>query len=245
MSTPSFERTLRSIRAPKTLLPAIIAQIGLANRYVKLESPLGFVYVAFNNCGITEVRRTPNFAKPARHTNEVPRYLERALSGDSAAIKKLQFDLSALSEFERAVLRKAAEIPRGQIRPYGWIAREIGRPKAVRAVGTALAKNPVPLLIPCHRIVRTDGTRSANMLGGPRNKRRVLATEGVPLETVSRYAKSGVRYLGTKTTGIYCFPLCSHAQRITSKHRILLHSQHEAEENGLRPCKVCRPAEAA
>ena len=51
--------------------------------------------------------------------------------------------------------RKALEIPRGEVRPYGWIAAEIGRPKAVRAVGTALGHNPVPLIVPCHRVVRT------------------------------------------------------------------------------------------
>ena len=61
------------------------------------------------------------------------------------------------NEFERAVLEKALEIPRGEVRPYSWIASEIGRPKAVRAVGSALAHNPVPLVMPCHRVVRADG----------------------------------------------------------------------------------------
>src|SRR5678816_1686056 len=72
--------------------------------------------------------------------------------------RALRLDLRGVSEFERAVLMKALEIPRGEVRPYGWIAREIGRPGAVRATGSVLAKNPVPLLIPCHRVVRSDGT---------------------------------------------------------------------------------------
>ena len=75
----------------------------------------------------------------------------------SGKATSLRYDLDALTEFERAVLAKALEIPAGEVRPYGWIAREIGRPKAVRAVGTALGRNPVPLLIPCHRVVRSDG----------------------------------------------------------------------------------------
>ena len=63
--------------------------------------------------------------------------------------------------------RKALEIPRGEVRPYGWIAAEIGRPKAVRAVGTALGHNPVPLIVPCHRVVRSDGMIGQYSLGGP------------------------------------------------------------------------------
>ena len=74
---------------------------------------------------------------------------------------RLQFDLRRLSPFERDVLRKTLEIPRGEARTYGWIAREIGRPGAVRAVGSALNKNPIPLLIPCHRVVRSDGQIAA------------------------------------------------------------------------------------
>ena len=74
---------------------------------------------------------------------------------------------------------KALEIPRGEVRPYGWIAAEIGRPKAVRAVGTALGHNPVPLIVPCHRVVRTDGTIGQYSLGGPGNKRTILSAEGL------------------------------------------------------------------
>ena len=65
---------------------------------------------------------------------------------------------------------KALEIPRGEVRPYGWIAAEIGRPKAVRAVGTALGHNPVPLIVPCHRVVRSDGMIGQYSLGGPQQQ---------------------------------------------------------------------------
>ena len=79
-------------------------------------------------------------------------------------------DLRGLSEFEQAVLLKAREIPRGQVRTYGWIASEIGRPLAVRAVGTALRKNPVPIFIPCHRVVRSDRQLGQYALGGTEQK---------------------------------------------------------------------------
>jgi O-6-methylguanine DNA methyltransferase len=130
------------------------------------------------------------------------------------------------------------------MRPYAWIAREIGRPKAVRAVGTALRRNPVPLLIPCHRIGRSDG-RVGNYAFGAAAKQAVLAFEGVDVRRMEELAQAGVRYYGSQTTHIYCFPTCRHARRITDAHRVLLRSQADAIAAGYRPCKVCRPAIAA
>ena len=93
------------------------------------------------------------------------RAIERRLAGDRRA--RIELDLRGSSAFEQAVWLKALEIPRGEVRPYGWVAAEIGRPKAVRAVGTALGHNPVPLIVPCHRVVRSDGTIGQYSLGGP------------------------------------------------------------------------------
>ncbi len=103
---------------------------------------------------------------------------------------------------------KALEIPTGEVRPYSWIAKEIGHPGAVRAAGTALAKNPVPLLIPCHRVVRSDGQIGKYSLGGARNKRTLLELEGAHPETLEKLAASGVRYLGNSKGMHYCYPTC-------------------------------------
>lgn len=62
-----------------------------------------------------------------------------------------------LTLFQRKVLRVVATIPLGETRSYQWVAQQVGRPGAVRAVGTALRKNPFPLIIPCHRVVKSDG----------------------------------------------------------------------------------------
>lgn len=87
---------------------------------------------------------------------------------------------SRLTAFERAVYRAAAAIPRGQTRSYGWVARRIGRPGAARAVGNALHRNPFAPRIPCHRVVRADGTLGG-YAGGPARKRSLLRREGAPL----------------------------------------------------------------
>ena len=107
------------------------------------------------------MRPTP----PAPFPTDLRSAIERRLGGDRRV--RIDLDLRGHTEFERDVWAKALEIPRGEVRPYGWIAAEIGRPKAVRAVGTALGHNPVPLIVPCHRVVRTDGTIGQYSLGGP------------------------------------------------------------------------------
>ena len=64
----------------------------------------------------------------------------------------------SLTSFEWSVLKATLEIPFGETRTYAWVAKRIGRPKAVRAVGQALRKNPYPLIIPCHRVIKSDGS---------------------------------------------------------------------------------------
>lgn len=66
-------------------------------------------------------------------------------------------DLSIGTEFQKKVWEKVSEIPYGEQRTYKWIADEIGNPNSVRAVGNAVGKNPVPPIIPCHRVIRSDG----------------------------------------------------------------------------------------
>ena len=81
-----------------------------------------------------------------------------------------------LSSFTKAVLKAAAQIPIGQTRSYQWVAKRIGRPKALRAVGQVLKRNPFPLLIPCHRIIRADG-ELGGYSKGEKNKRDLLVME--------------------------------------------------------------------
>jgi O-6-methylguanine DNA methyltransferase len=197
MTTDPFD-AMRDVTAPPTLLPAVLTAVDLADRYLTLEVPIGRIYVAFNRRGISAVSQATDaqsferafreqFGRPAFPAMESPEALveelQAALMGKTA---RLEFDLRGVTPFERDVLMKALEIPRGEIRPYAWIAREIGRPRAVRAVGSALARNPIPLLIPCHRVVRSDGVIGNYGLGGTTNKRTLLVWEGVDLDAVGR-----------------------------------------------------------
>jgi methylated-DNA-[protein]-cysteine S-methyltransferase len=87
--------------------------------------------------------------------------------------------LSACSEFERAVYAAARAIPRGETRTYGELAAALGQPGAAQAVGLALGRNPVPIVIPCHRILAASGgTGGFSAPGGVATKFRMLAIEG-------------------------------------------------------------------
>jgi len=171
--------------------------------------------------------------------------LRRAESVPASLRRSRRYDLSEQTAFERDVLLKTAQIPRGEVRTYSWVAREIGRPAAVRAVGTALANNPIPVLIPCHRVIRTDGIIGNYGAGGTEAKREILAAEGVDPAEMERLARARVRFFGSRTTHIFCLPTCRHARRVQPRYQLEFHSEREARSKGYRPCKVCRPAIAA
>jgi O-6-methylguanine DNA methyltransferase len=247
-------RALAEVDAPASLMANVLGELGLGDRYFPLKTPLGWVYVAYSERGISAVRLSPSpeefearfrmeYGRSVWRLSEPPkdlaRTVERRLHENTGG---LRFDLRGLSEFERAVLLKALEIPRGEVRPYAWVAREIGRPKAVRAVGTALGHNPVPLLIPCHRVVQSSGKLGRYSLGSDENKRLILAAEGVDADGLEEMARAGMRYTGSDTTHIFCFPTCRHARRVTERHRVSFASEAAAAAAGYRPCKVCRPA---
>jgi O-6-methylguanine DNA methyltransferase len=246
--------------APAQLTHRTLVAVGLADDYAVVGSPLGPLRVAWNGRGVSTVELATDdhafeaafFARTGRRASrrdslpaDLARAIERRLAGDRRA--RIDLDLRGRSEFERAVWLKALEIPRGEVRPYGWIAAEIGRPKAVRAVGTALGHNPVPLIVPCHRVVRSDGTIGQYSLGGPENKRTILSAEGLDPDALEDLARAGIRYVGSDTTRIFCLPTCRHARRVAARHRVEFRSAEASRAAGYRACKICRPsgAEAA
>jgi O-6-methylguanine DNA methyltransferase len=262
--TDAFDSTLEMglaglrERAPEGLAHATLAAVGLADHYAVMSSPIGPLRVAWNARGVSAVEEAADDAafearfrartgRVARRRDSLPpdlaRKIQRRLGGDRR--NRIDLDLRGSTEFERAVWLKALEIPRGEVRPYGWIAAEIGRPKAVRAVGTALGHNPVPLIVPCHRVVRSDGMIGQYSLGGPDNKRTILADEGADPDALEALARTGVRYFGSDTTRIYCLPTCHDARRVTDRHLVRFPSARAASAAGYRPCRHCRPIGAA
>lgn len=247
-----------AVDAPAGLTDRTLVAVGLADAYAPIDTAIGPIWVAFNGLGVSAVESAESgsafearvLATRGRRAHRVPALparlasaIQRRMAGDRRV--SIPLDLRGHSAFEKDVWMKALEIPRGEVRPYGWIAAEIGRPKAVRAVGTALGHNPVPLIVPCHRVVRSDGMLGQYSLGGPANKRALLASEGLDPDGMEGLARAGVRYVGSDTTLIYCLPTCHNARRISEKHRVPFRSAADGARAGYRACRECRPAAAA
>ena len=125
-------------------------------------------------------RRFPG-AVEAEPPHFAARAIERIaslLAGDGTDLGDVPLDLAG-SEFERRVWEAARRIPRGEVRSYGDIAREIGAPQSAQAVGVALGRNPVPIIVPCHRVLAAAGKSGGfSAPGGVATKFRILEIEG-------------------------------------------------------------------
>lgn len=147
------------------------------------------------------------------------------------------------SEFQRRVLHATSQIPYGTLATYLGIAHSIGQPGAVRAVAQALRYNPVPIQIPCHRIIGSNGDLTG--YGGDKVtlKRDILAIEGIPVVE----SKIGFRvprqrlYAANRVSREFCLPGCRVAAGSHAADRLLVASCDRAKEIGFTPCGVCRP----
>ena len=235
--------------APDELVEYVLARG--TDRLFSCDSPLGEVYVGVSERGVRLVGRAAapgEFARRYRErfghllswgtderTYRLAERIAAALAGEQVEVPA---DLSGTTPFQQKVLEVVKGIPRGEVRPYAWVAREAGSPKASRAVGTVMANNPVPLLVPCHRVVKNDGSTGRYAFGAE-EKVRLLEGEGVPVGELA-----GSPYLATPTTGIFCHATCRNARRIKPENRRHFRSAEAAVDAGYRPCRVCRPVVA-
>lgn len=246
----SIENQLQQLTGelPEGLTEGVALGTGLAEGYDFYESAIGEVIVTFNPEGVSSVDIADGFEDryrerhgraliraeaPTAWRRHIPEAIERGSPGD------LPVDLRSVTDFQERVLRTTASIPKGEVRPYGWVAYEVDSPRAVRAVGSAVARNPVPLIIPCHRVVRSDGHIGNYSLGGPHNKVDLLQHEGAMPELLEELASHHIRVRGDATTGVYCHPTC-HVVRGAADIADF-RSAAAAEQAGYVACEYCRP----
>ncbi len=199
---------------------------------VRLEKDLA---IEATSSGISLVR-TARVARPA--TAEARRLIDRAreeiaeyLRGQRAFFS-VPVDLSNVPEFQRRVLEAARGIPFGEARPYAWVAERVGHPRAVRAVGTALARNPVPLIVPCHRVWKSGGGLGGYLFGAECKRGLAELERRTPVLE------------GSTSTRIVCRVGCAQWRRVRLDHRVVFASLEDARSVGYRPCQICKPAAA-
>ena len=120
---------------------------------------------------------------PTAGARDAQRWCEGYFRGEVHA-PGFELDLGHMTGFQRRACAALLEIQRGQVRSYGHLAQALGMPRAPRAAGTACARNPLPVIVPCHRVVRSSGS-AGGFAGGPELKRRMLELEGVRLSAAS------------------------------------------------------------
>jgi methylated-DNA-[protein]-cysteine S-methyltransferase len=147
------------------------------------------------------------------------------------------------SDFQREVLQATAALPYGAVTSYARVAREIGRPTATRAVAQALRHNPLPIVVPCHRVVGGTGALTGYAGSKISLKERLLTLEGVPVgrEGRERAIMRDAMYVRADRDTEYCVPSCGSLSTLPLWRLTLFGSRHRAEATGLAPCTSCRP----
>lgn len=160
--------------------------------FVVYESSIGYIMIVAKNSriinlgvtdkGMYEARKMvlslhPDATESMASFKTIRTLLDRYLQGREVDFD-VEVDISRLGVFTQTVLNELRKIPRGEVKTYGWLAKKIGKPGAARAVGQALRRNPIPIIIPCHRIIRDDGTIGGFSMGVS-IKERLLSLEGV------------------------------------------------------------------
>jgi len=149
----------------------------------------------------------------------------------------------ARSDFQREVLRATAAVPYGAVTSYLGIAGEIGQGSAVRAVAQALRHNPLPIVVPCHRIVGASGDLTGYAGSRLGLKEQLLAVEGVRTEHTPkpRVNRQALYHYDPNEEHMYCLPTCGSIAERPIGRVTLFASRARAETVGLVPCTDCRP----
>jgi O-6-methylguanine DNA methyltransferase len=227
--------------------------------YRIFPSPLGHILIARSESGIacveylergmnlraSRLSREPGIevVEGGREIESAYRELLEYLDG-----RRRRFDWPldlrlARSDFHRTVLQATAAIPYGAVIPYAGLAQQVGKAEAVRAVAQGLRRNPLPIVIPCHRVIGSSGSLTGYAGGKVALKQRLLSVEGVPtarragtLEITPR--RMYVLYPGDQE---YCVPTCSSLDTRKPMPLTRFASRELAEAAGFAPCTTCRP----
>jgi methylated-DNA-[protein]-cysteine S-methyltransferase len=242
-SRDSVDRALKRIRRPRAALGVV-------------RSPLGDLLVAmsvrgivFNHylhnrtnltAAIAKLRLDFDPVEDQKAVAEVGEEVHRYLAGDANALRlKIDLTLAGMG-FQKKVLSKLQAVPRGAVISYQALAAAAGAPNGARAVGNALHNNPVPIYVPCHRVISSDGG-IGGYGGGVARKLQLLRSEGFTVDPAAVRIPESVVW-GHQGSKIYCRKDCRTTAHVDRARILFFADPERAEQAGMRPCKICRPA---
>jgi methylated-DNA-[protein]-cysteine S-methyltransferase len=239
---PRLERALGRERRPLARVGIIGSAVG---RLLVAESERGLLAVQFLDVpdapdALAALKEGFDLVEDQKAAERIGNEIERYISGDMHALDR-PVDLSLVrTDFQRrALLRLRRAVPPGAVITYQALAAAVGAPSGQRAIGNTMATNPVPLYVPCHRVIRSDGT-IGNYGGGVARKIKLLRAEGFSVASDHRLPTSSV--MGHLVTHIFCRPQCHAAMRADRAKSVIFANAGRARGAGLRACKLCHPA---
>lgn len=217
-----------------------------------IDSPMGRLFIADGPRGILTIhfmdgkgpeplemlRGKFDVVEDQAAVDRIGEEIRRFVAGDRTALKH-DIDLSLVeSDFKRRALTKLCKVPLGSVVTYQGLATAVGAPDGQRAIGNAMGSNPVPIYVPCHRVIKSD-LSIGNYGGGVDRKLKLLRAEGFAVGKDLRVPALAV--MGHQRTHIYCRPDCSAAKRANAGRWYIYADSERARTAGLRACKICHP----
>jgi methylated-DNA-[protein]-cysteine S-methyltransferase len=248
------------IAASRSALQARLADLkSRVVTYGIVPSPLGNILVARSEHGVSLVEylgeattlagsrlRQLADVETVESSAEIARLRDELLDFLAGRRRELGWRLDlrlAGSDFRRSVLQAAADVPYGAVTSYASIARRVGKPGAERAVAQALRWNPLPIAVPCHRIVGSSGKLTGYAGDKLGLKRQLLDVEGVRTEPAARDFRVAREemYVRAGEDRAYCLPTCGDLPSHSLANLTLIASRASVDALGLEPCSDCRP----
>jgi len=239
---PRLHRALRRIGRPRARVAVIETALG---RLLIADGPRGLLAVKYLDSSdgagaLAELRQRFDLEEHPATAARIAGEIERFLAGDVAAVTHRRVDLSLVeSDFQRRALKRLRRVPPGSVVTYAALADAIGAPASQRAIGNTMASNPLPIYVPCHRVIKSDGT-IGNYGGGVKRKLRLLGAEGFRADRGNRLP--GTAVYGHWASRIFCRPACSSVRRANRKRWLIFGDAAHARGAGMRACKICHPA---
>jgi methylated-DNA-[protein]-cysteine S-methyltransferase len=241
-SRAKIDTALQRIRRPQAAVGVVKSKLGnllvalsargiVLNHYLEETSNVA--------ASLAKLRLQFDPVEDQRVVGQVGEEVNRYLSGRTNVLRH-HVDLTlAGNVFQKKVLDKLQAVPRGALISYQALGVAVGSASSARAVGNALHNNPVPIYVPCHRVISSDG-RIGGYGGGAARKLQLLRSEGFALSDGAVRLPDSVVW-GHRATRIYCRTDCRTAARLDRRQTLFFADRKAAQQAGLRPCKICRP----